>query len=98
MFERCPGSVFQIVDATDENDLEIAMEVLRKGTHTDKDEEDRSDRTGANREISVARYGGLLKLQHHVSDGSHILKFILWQMESQCNSAMRYEILRYDRN
>ena len=33
MDERLPGSVFQIFDATDENDLEVAMEVLRKGTH-----------------------------------------------------------------
>ena len=50
MDERWPGSAFQIVGATDENDLEVAMEVLReagKGTHIAKDEEDRSDRTGA---------------------------------------------------
>ena len=33
--------------ATDENDLEAAMEVLRRGTHIDKDDEERSDRTGA---------------------------------------------------
>ena len=40
---------------TDENDLEVAMEVLRKGTHSiDKDEKDRSDRTGAYRGISAA--------------------------------------------
>ena len=31
------------------------MEVLRKGTHIDKDEEDRSDRTGAYREMRAAR-------------------------------------------
>ena len=36
-----PGSQFQIFDATDENDLEVAMEVLLKGTHINKDEEDR---------------------------------------------------------
>ena len=47
MDERWPGSVFQIFEATDENVLEVAMEVLRKGTRSDKDEEDRSDRTGA---------------------------------------------------
>ena len=47
MDERWPGSAFQIVGATDENDLEVAMEVLRKETHIVKDEEDRSDRTGA---------------------------------------------------
>ena len=28
-------------EATDENDLEIAMVVLRGGTHNDKDEEER---------------------------------------------------------
>ena len=47
MDERWPGSAFQIFGATDENDLEAAMEVLRRGTHIDKDEEERSDRTGA---------------------------------------------------
>ena len=39
MDERWFGNEFQIFGATDENDLEVAMEVLRKGTHTDKDEE-----------------------------------------------------------
>ena len=39
MGERWLGSEFQIFGATDENDLEVAMEVLRKGTHIDKDEE-----------------------------------------------------------
>ena len=33
--------LFQICDATDENDSEVAMEVLCKGTHIDKDEEHR---------------------------------------------------------
>ena len=37
----------KFVCATDENYLEVAMEVLREGTDIDKDEEDRSDRTGA---------------------------------------------------
>ena len=41
MDERWPSSAFQIPGATDENDLEAAMEVLRRGTHIDKDEEDR---------------------------------------------------------
>ena len=31
------------------------MKVLRKGSHIDKDEEDRSDRTGAYRGMSTAR-------------------------------------------
>ena len=35
MDERWPGSAFQISGATDENDLEVAMEVMRKGTHID---------------------------------------------------------------
>ena len=47
MDERWPGSAFKISGATDENDLEVAMKVMRKGTHIDKDEEDRSDRTCA---------------------------------------------------
>ena len=53
--ERWFGSEFQIFDATDENDLEGAIEVLRKGTPIDKDEEDRSDRRGAYRGMSTAR-------------------------------------------
>ena len=55
MDERWPGSVFQNVAATEEYDLEVAMEVLRKGTHIDKDEEDRSDRTGVYSGMSAAR-------------------------------------------
>ena len=43
-----------IFDATNENDLEVAIEVLRKGTHIDKGEEDRSDRTGANLRMRAA--------------------------------------------
>ena len=53
--ERWFGSEFQIFGATDENDLDVAMEVLRKGTLIDKDEEDQSDRTGAYRGMSTAR-------------------------------------------
>ena len=34
------GSDFQIFGATDQNDLEVVMKVLHKGTHMDKDEED----------------------------------------------------------
>ena len=37
--ERWIGIEFEIFGATDENDLEVAMEVLREGTHIDKDEE-----------------------------------------------------------
>ena len=39
MDERWIGIEFKIFGATDENDLEVAMEVLRKGIHIDKDEE-----------------------------------------------------------
>ena len=53
MEERWLGSVFRIFDATDENDLEVAMKVLRNGTHIDKDE-DQSDRTGAYHGMSAA--------------------------------------------
>ena len=55
MDERKPGSAFQILDETDENDLEVAMEVLRNGTDIDKDEEDWSDRTGAYLGMSAAK-------------------------------------------
>ena len=37
---------FQILGATDENDLKVAMVVLRGGTHVEKDEEERSARAG----------------------------------------------------
>ena len=35
MDEWWPGSAFNISGATNENDLEVAMEVMRKGTHID---------------------------------------------------------------
>ena len=43
MEDRRFGSAFQIFEATDENDLEVAMVVLRGGTHID---EERSARVG----------------------------------------------------
>ena len=49
MDDRWFGNEFQIFEATDENDLEVAMVVLRGGTHNiiiDKDEEERSARAG----------------------------------------------------
>ena len=55
MDKRWFGSEFQIFGATDENDLEVALEVLHKGTPIDKDEEDWSDRTGAYCGMSTAR-------------------------------------------
>ena len=39
-------NAFQIFEATDENDLEAAMVVLRRGTHIEKDEEERSAGAG----------------------------------------------------
>ena len=46
MEDRWFGNEFQILGATDENDLEVAMVVLRGGTHIEKDEEERSARAG----------------------------------------------------
>ena len=39
MDERWFGNAFQIFEATDENDLEVVMVVLRVRTHIDKDEQ-----------------------------------------------------------
>ena len=62
MDERWFGSKFQFFGATDENDLEVAMEVLHEGAHIDKDEEDRIDRTGAYRGMSTARSGASFQI------------------------------------
>ena len=40
MEDRWFGNEFQILGATDENDLEAAMVVLRGGTHIEKDKQD----------------------------------------------------------
>ena len=53
--DRWFGSAFQIPEATDENDLEAVMVVLRGGTHIDKDEKERSARTGTYRGMREAR-------------------------------------------
>ena len=45
MEDRWFGNAFQTFEATNENDLEVAMVVLRGGTHIEKDEE-RSARAG----------------------------------------------------
>ena len=50
-----PAVQFQIFEATDENDLEAAMVVLRGGTHIDRDEEERSARVGTYRGMRDAR-------------------------------------------
>ena len=41
MEDRWFGKAFQIFEATDENDLEAAMVVLRGGTHIERREEER---------------------------------------------------------
>ena len=46
MEDRWFGKAFQIFEATDENDLEAAMVVLRGGTHIERQEEERSARAG----------------------------------------------------
>ena len=43
------------IEATDENDLDLAISVFRVGTHSDNEEEDRSDRVGTYRGIRAAR-------------------------------------------
>ena len=57
MDERWPESLFQTLEATDENDLDliIAIPVFRLGTHSDNEEEDRNDRVGTYRGIRAAR-------------------------------------------
>ena len=42
-------------EATDENDLDLAIAVFREGMHIDKEEEDRSDRGGTYRGTRAAR-------------------------------------------
>ena len=45
----------KIFEATDENDLEVAMVLLRGGTHIEEDEEERSARAGIYRGMRDAR-------------------------------------------
>ena len=58
MEDRWFGSAFQIFEATDENDLEVAMGVLRGGMHIEKDEEERSARAGTYLGMRDERYDG----------------------------------------
>ena len=48
MDERGHGNLFQVSEATDEKDLDLAIAVFREGMD-DKEEEDRSDRVGTYR-------------------------------------------------
>ena len=53
--KRGSGSLFQTLEATDENDLDLAISVFRVGIHSDNEEEDCSDRVGTYHGIRVAR-------------------------------------------
>ena len=55
MDERWHGNLFQVSEATDENDLDIAIAVFCEGMHIDKEEGDRSDRVGTYRGTRAAR-------------------------------------------
>ena len=55
MDERWLGNLFQMSEATDENDLDLAIAVLREGMDIDKEEEERSDCLGTYRGTRAAR-------------------------------------------
>ena len=55
MNERWQDSLFQISEATDENDLGIAIAVFCAETQIDEEEKDRCDRVGTYRLIRAAR-------------------------------------------
>ena len=48
-------NLFQVSEATDEKDLDLAIAVFGEGMDIDKEEEDRSDRAGTYRGKMVAR-------------------------------------------
>ena len=49
------GNAFQMLEATEENDFEVAMVVLRGWTHIDKDEEEQSARVCTYRGVSEVK-------------------------------------------
>ena len=55
MDERWHGILFQVSEATDEKDLDLAIAVFLEGMDIDKEEEDRSDRVGTYRGTMAAR-------------------------------------------
>ena len=55
MNERWHGKLFQVSEATDEKNLDLAIAVFRKGMHIDKKEKDCSDRLGTYRGTRAAR-------------------------------------------
>ena len=61
MDERWHGNLFQVSEATDEKDLDLAIAVFHEGMDIDKEEEDRSDRSEFH--LRIAR----LFVQYHTS-------------------------------
>ena len=59
-------------EATDENDLNLAIAVFCEGVHIYKEEEDRSDRVGTYRGTKGSEIGWLLEMQYLESDGSNL--------------------------
>ena len=55
MDERWHGNLFQVSEATDEKDLDLANAVFRVGMDIDKEEEECSYRVGTYRGIMAAR-------------------------------------------
>ena len=55
MDERWRGNLFQVSEATNENDMDLAIAVFREGMHIDKEKEDRSDRVGTYRGTRAAK-------------------------------------------
>ena len=68
-------SLFQTLEATDENDLDSAISVFRVGIHSDNEEEDRSDRVGSGTYRGILKggeIGRLLELENLESDNSNL--------------------------
>ena len=55
MDERWHGNLFQVSEAMDEKDLDLAIAVFRERMHIDKEEKDRSDRVGIHRGTRAVR-------------------------------------------
>ena len=95
MDERWLGSAFQMLETTDENNLEFAMVVLRGGTHIDNNEEERSARVGPYFGMRDARWDGCWNWSTFKVIVA-ILKLILWRTGSQCRSE-RTGVMRQNR-
>ena len=68
MEDRWFGNAFQIFEATDEKDLEVARVVLCGGTHIEKDEEERSARARTYIFGWEKKIGWLMRLEHSESN------------------------------